>query len=83
MKQLSKVLVLTFTIMPLAYGICSLGSTAWSQIGTIKWTFQAGGPVKSSPAIGSDGTIYVGSNAAKVYAINPNGTKKWDFPTGG
>jgi len=34
----------------------------------------------SSPAIGADGTIYVGSD--KLYAINPNGTKKWAYATG-
>jgi outer membrane protein assembly factor BamB len=32
----------------------------------------------SSPAIGSDGTIYVGSFDNKLYAVNPNGTAKWD-----
>ena len=38
--------------------------------------------VVSSPAIGSDGTIYVGSNA--LYAINPTtGVEKWYFYTGG
>ena len=36
----------------------------------------------SSPAIGSDGTIYVGSEDNNLYAINPDGTKKWAFDTG-
>jgi hypothetical protein len=35
--------------------------------------------MNSSPAIGADGTIYVGS-ADGTYAINPNGTQKWLFP---
>ena len=30
----------------------------------------------SSPAIGSDGTIYIGSNY--IYALNPDGTLKWE-----
>jgi len=34
----------------------------------------------SSPAIGSDGTIYFGG-WDKLYALNPNGTKKWEFIT--
>jgi outer membrane protein assembly factor BamB len=38
--------------------------------------------VFSSPAIGSDGTIYVGSCDNKLYAIKPDGTLKWSFPTG-
>ena len=38
----------------------------------------------SSPAIGSDGTIYVGSWNNKLYAINPkSGVKLWEFKTGG
>ncbi len=39
--------------------------------------------VYSSPAIGSDGTVYVGSNDNKLYAINPkSGVKLWEFETG-
>ncbi len=37
--------------------------------------------VESSPAIGSDGTIYIGSFDDKLYAINPDGTEKWNFKT--
>ena len=37
----------------------------------------------SSPAIGSDGTVYVGSNDKKLYAINgQTGAKLWEFETG-
>ena len=39
--------------------------------------------MSSSPAIGSDGTVYVGSWDKKLYAINPkSGAKKWEFKTG-
>ena len=37
--------------------------------------------MNSSPAIGSDGTIYVGSHAY-LLAINPDGSQKWAFKTG-
>ncbi len=37
--------------------------------------------VISSPAIGSDGTIYVGSEDHKLYAINPDGSLKWSYAT--
>jgi outer membrane protein assembly factor BamB len=50
--------------------------------GTLKWEFLAGGSIRSSPAIGADGTIYVGSRDGKLYAINPDGTEKWEFLTG-
>eukprot|EP00947_MAST-08B_sp_MAST-8B-sp1_P001001 g1001.t1 len=41
--------------------------------------------VESSPALSSDDeTVFVGSNDKKLYAINvANGTKKWEFETGG
>jgi len=45
--------------------------------GTIIWTFKAGGGIESSPAIGLDGTIYVGSHDGYLYAVNPDGTLKW------
>ncbi len=37
--------------------------------GTEKWEIKTGGNVSSSPAIGSDGTVYVGSDDHKLYAI--------------
>ena len=39
--------------------------------------------MNSSPAIGSDGTVYVGSWDKKLYAINgKSGVKLWEFETG-
>jgi outer membrane protein assembly factor BamB len=49
---------------------------------TLKWAFQPGDCVISSPAVGSDGTIYVGSDTGCLYAINPDGTMKWYYDTG-
>ena len=51
--------------------------------GALKWKFKTGGFVQSSPAIGSDGTIYAGSNDDYLYALNPDGTLKWKFKTDG
>jgi outer membrane protein assembly factor BamB len=42
----------------------------------------AGGDIVSSPAIASDGTIYVGSYDQYLYAISPGGTLKWKYATG-
>ena len=50
--------------------------------GTEKWHFATGNWVSSSPAIGADGTIYVGSMDSALYAINPDGTRKWRFAIG-
>ena len=39
--------------------------------------------MRSSPAIGSDDTVYVGSADKKLYAINgKSGVKLWEFETG-
>jgi outer membrane protein assembly factor BamB len=48
-----------------------------------KWEYRIDGSVFSSPAIDSNGTIYVSSINKKVFSLNPNGTKNWEFTTGG
>lgn len=45
------------------------------------WTFQTGGPVFSSPALGQDGIIYFGSLDGVVYAVTPQGEPRWRFAT--
>ena len=42
---------------------------AKATAGVKLWEFETGGYVFSSPAIGSDGTVYVGSFDKKLYAI--------------
>jgi outer membrane protein assembly factor BamB len=58
----------------------------------LKWKFEIGGKnFPASPSIGLDGTIYVGSyhmagagnGEDYLYAIDPHGTQKWKFATGG
>ena len=51
--------------------------------GTVLWEFETGDDVFSSPAIGSDGTVYVGSHDNKLYALNgKSGVKLWELKTG-
>ncbi|KLO24244.1 hypothetical protein X275_00740 [Marinitoga sp. 1197] len=47
----------------------------------LKWKYKTGGDVFSSPAIGSDRTIYIGSWDNYVYAINGDGTLKLKYKT--
>lgn len=49
----------------------------------MKWSYTTTGGIVSSPAIGSDGTVYIGSADNKLYAVNSTGTTKWSYNTGG
>jgi outer membrane protein assembly factor BamB len=49
----------------------------------LKWRYQTGGKVQSSPVIGRYGTIYAGSEDGYLYALNPDGSLKWKCNTGG
>jgi outer membrane protein assembly factor BamB len=53
------------------------------EVPKLKWSFTTGDEIFSSPAIGADGTIYVGSLDGKLWAINPDGSPKWSLLTGG
>lgn len=51
------------------------------KFNTVKWKFQTGGRVISSPAV-VNGVAYVGSTDGSLYAIDAaSGTLKWKFPT--
>ena len=41
------------------------------------WRYTTLGPVRSTPTVAADGTIYVGSDDGHLYAINPDGSLKW------
>lgn len=51
--------------------------------GILKWRYQTGSVIESSPAIGSDGTVFVGSYDRYLYALNSNGSLKWRYETWG
>jgi outer membrane protein assembly factor BamB len=54
-------------------------ATGTKKPGTLLWEFETGDWVTSSPAIGPDGTVYIGSWDAKIYALDgKTGAKKWD-----
>jgi len=46
-----------------------INQTSKAKPGTVLWEFKTGGAVSSSPAIGADGTVYVGLRSNKLYAI--------------
>jgi len=56
-----------------------------SAVNHLLWSYNLGAlQLLSSPAVAADGTIYVGATSStnKLFAINPDGTFKWDFTTG-
>ena len=51
--------------------------------GALVWKFKTGNPVFSSPAVGNDGTVYIGSWDKTFYALNGrNGAIRWTFKSG-
>jgi outer membrane protein assembly factor BamB len=47
------------------------------------WAFRTGRGIFSTPVIGADGTVYVGSADTNFYAIRPDGRLRWRLRTGG
>jgi len=75
-----------------------LSDSSGPELGCVKWQFQTGGPVSagvtvadnnvvqpllSSPTIGPDGTVYVGAQNGKLYAVDVNGSLRWTHSTDG
>ena len=52
--------------------------------GTLKWKFAPGTThCSTSPAVGPDGTVFVGCQDDALYALEPaTGLKRWEFRTG-
>ena len=49
------------------------------QLSGVKWTFKAGGPIVTSPAI-ADGVVYIGAMDGHLHAIDQEtGKEKWNF----
>ncbi|MDP8247274.1 MAG: PQQ-binding-like beta-propeller repeat protein [Candidatus Tritonobacter lacicola] len=53
-----------------------------SHTGGFSWSYRTGGDIFSSPAIGSDGTVYVGSNDYRLYSLTSTGALSWSYETG-
>ena len=51
----------------------------------LQWSFATGDAVTATPAIGSDGTVYVGSRDHNMYALTPDGVLApgWPYVTDG
>lgn len=57
--------------------------SAVTPVGNVAWNWGGGGRIEivSQPVIGADETVYFGTDAGTVYALNPDGSEKWDYAT--
>ena len=54
-----------------------------TSIGTKLWEFSTNNLVPGSPAVGHDGTVYIGSYNRRLYAIDgETGAQQWNFNAG-
>ncbi len=71
------------SLLSMAWGIVLVVMGRATEVGQLKWAFDTGGGIDSCPAIGTDGTVYVGSFGRNFYALDgATGAKKWVFATG-
>ena len=68
----------------------AITSRVYSATPATNWTVELGMAPYSSPALGPDGSIYIGMGgdgsipqARRLYSISPQGTTNWTFTAGG
>jgi hypothetical protein len=61
------------------YTASSNDLAALNPDGSTLWRFAIGDSLPSAPAVGVDGTTYIGALSGTFYAVNPDGTLKWTF----
>src|SRR5690606_32182036 len=57
------------------------GVHAFNPDGSLLWA-AGDGIVRTAPIVGADGAIYVGSEDGRVYALNPDGSVRWEYLAG-
>jgi outer membrane protein assembly factor BamB len=50
-----------------------------TNTGNKQWNFSAEYPIHSNPVVGLDGTVYFGSEAGNLYALDSTGSPKWNY----
>ncbi len=47
----------------------------------VLWTYNTGNIISTSPSVGEDKTVYLGTLGGILYAVDSTGKKIWEFPT--
>ena len=79
-RRSKQVMRCLFGFLPcLACLLLSIPAAAWESVLSNDWSVALDSYSDSAPAIGSDGTIYFGTRNGKLWALNPDGSRKWVF----
>ena len=57
-------------------------AAGWNNVLSNEWTLDIRSRSDSAPAVGTDGTIYLGTFKGQLWAVNPDGTRRWVFQAG-
>lgn len=57
-------------------------AAGWENVLSNDWSVALDCHSDSAPAVGNDGTIYVGTWTGKLWALNPDGSRRWVFRAG-
>ena len=55
---------------------------AIDQFGAVRWEFPAPRLISGTPALGSDGIVYLGSEDGSLHALDADGSLRWSFFAG-
>jgi len=70
----------------LIIGLLLVGTSALAEripfAATNSWTAELRRYTKSSPALDSNGVIYITTSGGELFAFNPDGTRRWVFGSG-
>jgi outer membrane protein assembly factor BamB len=70
-------LVTSLAWLPLA-----ASAADWTNVLSSEWSVVLSDQNDSAPAVGTNGTIYFGTWTGKLWALNPDGSRKWVFQAG-
>jgi outer membrane protein assembly factor BamB len=63
----------------LAWLLLPIPAACGASFLTNEWSLELRSHSDSAPAVGQDGTIYLGTWTGRLWAINPDGSRKWVF----